>query len=328
MIRSLILSCTLFHIFFMAEAQSETHDFIRYDTTFNTGCGPFKIIIERPRNLFVDNDPDTASRSAIFFSPGQGEQNTTDTAKITTNGPFYWRRQGWDGGVQLGNGRHYPMIISISATTTVTPFVPCFYTVFQYIATHYRIKPNALHCTGLSQGAFSFGAMIQFEQTAGAESGMKLITSLAMLEGTPDPIPAPYSGWDRGVTAYKVWAKKYNGKYFYLEGSGADNFRNGYLYSGPMNDTVANSAYFSYENLGGGAHCCWNQMYDPNATDWTSVGTLGPNNAPSQVGTNTMGTYKKGQNIFTWMLANGDTTLVGSITNILNFPSGAKIKYQ
>jgi len=77
-----------------------------------------------------------------------------------------------------------------------------------------------------------------------------------------------------------------------------------------MNDSVPGSAYFSYENLGGGAHCCWNSMYDPNATNWTSVGTLGPNNAPSEVGTNQMGDYKAPSSIFQWMLQHGDTSLV------------------
>jgi hypothetical protein len=53
-------------------------------------------------------------------------------------------------------------------------------------------------------------------------------------------------------------------------------------------------------------------MYDPNATNWTSVGTLGPNNAPSEVGKNQMGDYKAPSSIFQWMLQHGDTSLVGS----------------
>jgi len=297
----------LFILPIIAFGQSESSAFQHYDTIYNSACGPFKLIIHRPISS------DTAQRPAIIFMPGQGEQGTTDTTIITRNGPFYWLQHGWDGGVTLGNGKHYPIIISVSATTTVTPYPPCVYEVLNYIVTHYPIKRSSVHLTGLSQGAFSWGAMIKFEQTAGAETGMKLIKSACLLEGTPDPLPSPYSTWDRDTVAYKVWAAKYGGRYFYLEGSGSDNFRDGWHYSLAMNDSVPGSGYFSYENLGGGAHCCWNSMYDPSATNWSCVTPLGPNNAPSQVGKNTMGTYRVGQNLFTWMIAQGDTTLVGGV---------------
>ena len=53
-------------------------------------------------------------------------------------------------------------------------------------------------------------------------------------------------------------------------------------------------------------------MYDPNATNWTCAPAtaLGPNNAPSQAGTNVMGDYKAPSSIFQWMLQHGDTSLV------------------
>ena len=299
---------------------SETHNFTTYDTVITmpscTYCAADKwnVRISRPTNMFKAGDPDTASRPAIIMMPGQGELGTTDVSKLVVYGPHYWLNNGWDGGVTLGNGKHYPILITVCYTNNVWPSAPSYYNLLTFLLKTYHIKRNSVHLTGLSQGAFTSGALIMFEQTAGDETGMKMVTTLTALEGLPDQLPAPYSTWSRGYNAYKVWAKKYGGRYFYLEGSGTDNFRDGWQIATPMNDSVPGSAYFSYENLGGGAHCCWNSMYDPNATNWTSVGTLGPNNAPSELGTNQMGDYKAPCNLFQWMMKHGDTSMVGSTT--------------
>ena len=244
--------------------------------------------------------------------PGQGEHGVNDTNKLVVYGPHFWLKNGWDGGVQESNGKHYPILITSCYINNQYPTSVAYYNLLTLLLNTYHIKRNSVHLCGLSQGAFTSGALIMFEQTAGAETGMKMVTTLTCFEGTPDPLPSPYSTWSRGFTAYKVWAKKYGGRYFYLEGSGTDNFRDGWQYANAMNDTLANSAYFSYESLGGGAHCCWNSMYDPNATNWTCAPAtaLGPNNAPSQAGTNVMGDYKAPSSVFQWMLQHGDTSLV------------------
>jgi hypothetical protein len=301
-----------------AYSQAETHNFITYDTVISiipcTYCTADKwnVRISRPKNMFTAGDPDTASRPAIFSMPGQGEHGVDDPSKLVVYGPHYWLNNGWDGGVQESNGRHYPILITSCYTNNKYPTAISYYNLLTLLLKTYHIKRNSVHLCGLSQGAFTSGALIEFEQTAGDETGMKLVTTLTCFEGTPDPLPSPYSTWNRGATAYKIWAAKYGGRYFYLEGSGADNFRDGWQIAGPMNDSVPNSAYFSYEGLGGGAHCCWNSMYDPNATNWTCAPAtaLGPNNAPSQAGTNQMGDYKAPSSVFQWMLQHGDTSLV------------------
>src|SRR5882757_10350401 len=313
-----LTACILLYSSPPAYSQAETHDFITYDTAISIApcsiCAPDKwnVRISRPKNMFVAGDPDTASRPAIFSMPGQGELGTNDVSKLVVYGPHYWLNNGWDGGVVLGNGKHYPILITSCYINNVYPSAPAYYNLLSYILKTYHIKGNSVHLAGLSQGSFTSGALIQYEATAGDETGMKLVTTLTCFEGTPDPLPAPYSTWSRGFTAYQVWAQKYGGRYFYLEGNGSDNFRDGWQYANAMNATVPGSAYFSYEKLGGGAHCCWNSMYDPNATNWTSVGTLGPNNAPSQAGTNQMGDYKAPSSVFQWMLKHGDSSLVGS----------------
>jgi len=291
--------------------QAESHDFITYDTTWNLGTpgGRWNMRISRPRNLFNPSSLDTASRPVILTMPGQGEWGTTDYSKLQVYGPHYWLNNGWNGSITLGNGTHYPILITLTYVDGTTTDVANFHSVLTAILNAYHIKRNSVHIGGLSQGAFTAGAEISYEASPHDETGMKLVTSLVALEGRPDPPVTTYS-WYRGDTAYGVWAKKYNGKYFTLEGSGSDNFRDTWIEAGAMNDSLPGSAYFSYENLGGGAHCCWNDMWNPSNTNWTSVGTLGPNNAPSQAGTNTMGDYQAPCNIFTWMLKQGDTSMV------------------
>ncbi|HEY8968715.1 MAG TPA: DUF4402 domain-containing protein, partial [Puia sp.] len=268
--------------------------------------------ISRPVYMFTPGNPDTASRPMILTMPGQGEWGTTDYSKLQVWGPHYWLNNGWDGSITLGNGTHYPILITLTYVDAPYTIAPYFHNILTAILDRYHIKRNSVHIGGLSQGAFTAGGEITYEASPHDETGMKVVTSLVALQGQPG-VPdstLPYSAWYRGDTAYKIWAKKYNGKYFTLEGSGSDNFRDTWHEADAMNDTVPGSAYFSYENLGGGAHCCWNDMWSPFNTNWTCVGTLGPNNAPSQVGTNQMGNYQAPCNIFTWMFKQGDTSMV------------------
>lgn len=323
------LLAILFFLSMACQGQSETHNFITYDTSFSSTIGlgeAWNARISRPANLFTLGNADTASRPLIIMIPGQGQMGSSDTNLLTQYGPHYWMNNAWDGGVQLGNGRHFPIIVTLSAVTNTIPSPVQYYPILKYIVQHYHIKPGCIYGTGFSEGAFTQGGEVEYEDTIGNQKGMKLLNALACFEGTPSvayftspswPTPYPNSSW--ADTAYfATWATTYGGKFFYLEGSGSDNFRDGWHYANAMNDVVPKSAYFSYEDAGGGAHCCWNQMYDPSDTNWTSVGTLGPLNSPSQAGTNTMGDYTSPGNVYQWMLRQGDTSLVGGGNGIVS----------
>lgn len=301
----------------LVAAQSETHDFVDYDTTWygNTAWG---IRIHRPKDLFTPGSPDTASRPLIIMMPGQGEQGNSNPNNASVYGPFYWMNSGWDGSVPLGNGTHYPIIMTVFCSSSVTPNPSQFYPLLVYLIAHYHIKQNCVYGTGLSQGAFTEGGMIQYEGQLGDHAGMKLFKALAMFQGLPTspiyefpPRPMNCSGAWCDTNYYVTWAKSYGGRYFYLEGSGADNFRDGWHFADAMNHAVPGTGYFSYENLGDGGHCCWNTMYDPRETNWSCVEPMGPNNAPSQLGTNSMGSYFAPSNVWQWMMRQGDTSLVG-----------------
>jgi len=297
---------------------SESHNFVTYDTTFNLGYGNLSYVlrITRPVNMFTANSPDTASRPAIIHMAGTA-QIGSNAALSSTYGPHYLLANGWDGGIPLGNGRHYPIIISVQPNI-VWPQTNELYTVLNYILKTYHIKKNSVHLSGMDMGACAWTALICHQASAGAESGMKLVTSLVALQGQSNSVSIAVQPYELGGTAsyasFGHWAKKYKGKYFGLEGAG-DNGRYLWKVQQPMNDSMPGSAYFAYENYGGGAHCCWNSMYDTAVTDWQSVAPITNTNVKTDnYYPNSMGAYKKGSNIFQWMLRQGDTSLVAAST--------------
>ncbi|WP_162915366.1 T9SS type A sorting domain-containing protein [Paraflavitalea soli] len=295
--------------------QTETHDFITYDTLWQSGTTKIMMTISRPTHMFTAGHVDTASRPVFITRPGAGENNgNNDTMKMNNRkfGPHYWMNNGWDGGIQLGNGKHYPIIITWSTNAAnIRPNI--VYAWLTYVLNTYHIKRNAVHVAGFSEGAFTWGRYICYKNPVTPEGPMSTITSAVFLQGQSDAccmsgFPAA-DNW--GYGGYGTWAQKYNGKFFGLEGT-----TDGRSVWKPR-DTIANrgfgaNAYFSFEKLGGGEHCCWNQMYNPNAKDWrcvtpiTNTAVIGTNGLHP----NSMGTYIGGS-IFEWMLRQGDTSMVG-----------------
>ncbi|MBN8676552.1 MAG: hypothetical protein J0L56_20685, partial [Chitinophagales bacterium] len=165
------------------QAQTETHDFITYDTTFNVGYAglQYRFRISRPANMFTPGHPDTASRPAIITMPGLGEVGT-NPANLQKYGPHYWMNNGWDGSVQLGNGTHYPIIITVMPSAAY-PRGPELTLMMNHLLNTYRIKRNSVHVAGLSMGGFSWTLMLCHQATPGDETGMKLITSVVALQG-------------------------------------------------------------------------------------------------------------------------------------------------
>jgi hypothetical protein len=300
------------------QAQTETHDFITYDTTFNVGYAglQYRFRISRPANMFTPGHPDTASRPAIITMPGLGEVGT-NMANLQKYGPHYWMNNGWDGSVQLGNGTHYPIIITVMPSAAY-PRGPELTLMMNHLLNTYRIKRNSVHVAGLSMGGFSWTLMLCHQASAGAETGMKLITSVVALQGVSSETFPPYDQWSLGDASWGRWAKKYGGKFFGLEGT--TDVRNVWRVSENMNDSMPGSAYFAYENIGGGAHCCWNTMYDPSRNNWRNTAPMGPN-VTTNAHPNTPGNYLPGSNIFQWMLRQGDTSLVNGVVSANQAPT-------
>jgi alpha-tubulin suppressor-like RCC1 family protein len=304
------LVASLFMTFF-AFGQSETNNPITYDTTITEHAGgpsyTWYVRITRQAN-------DRTPRPAIFSMQGTGEVGS-NPATLLTYGPHWWLANGWDGSVKLGNGTHYPVLVTImEPAQNMRPWD--LKVVFEALLGALPINRNAVHVAGLSQGNFEWGELLSYSAYAGDHTTMGEIKSMVDLEGVGPGVN--YSGYNLsypGVFGY--WARHYNGKFFGLEGSTDDQFV--YPISENMNDSVPGSAFFAFENLGGGGHCCWNSMYDPSATNWT-------NSSPNVVSGNTQhpntpGDYKAGSNIFQWELRQGDTTLVGSSATAVTPPT-------
>jgi Secretion system C-terminal sorting domain len=311
----------LFHLFFSTNAysQSETHNMVTYDTVINysayTGSFIWRLRITRPVNMFTPGSPDTASRPAIITMPGAGEVGSgaaSDTDFLVRYGPHYWLTQGWDGSVQLGDGTHYPILITVIQGTTNTRG-SATRALLDTLLSRYHIKRNSVHLGGLSEGGWVWGTMIQYSATAGDDFAASLVTSFVNLEGVAaNNSFAPGPTWPTG---YGHWAKKYNGKGFFLYGRTDDQDQNtsnpplsGYNAVVNMNDSVPGSCFVSYEEIdGNGSHCCWNSMYDPSYTTWLT----GPNVSSKPGFPNVTGDYSEPSSIFQWMLRQGDTSLVG-----------------
>ncbi|MBL7710261.1 MAG: hypothetical protein JNJ86_14390, partial [Chitinophagaceae bacterium] len=266
--------------------------------------------------MFTPGHPDTASRPAIITMPGLGEAGTNYT-NLQKYGPHYWMNNGWDGSVQLGNGTHYPIIITVIPSAAY-PRGPELTLMMNHLLNTYHIKRNSVHVAGLSMGGFSWTLMLCHQATAGAETGMKLITSVVALQGISSETFPPYDQWSLGDASWGHWAKKYGGKFFGLEGT--TDVRNVWRVSENMNDSMPGSAYFAYENIGGGAHCCWNTMYDPSRNNWRNTAPMGPN-VTTNAHPNTPGNYSAGSNIFQWMLRQGDTSLVNGVVSANQVPT-------
>jgi len=328
--RSALPLCIFLLLSFFSSAQSETHDFITYDTTINYHCFPpnqgmdgcsgqkFIIRISRPRNYFTAGNADTASRPWILTMPGKGEVKTPpDTNQLTVWGPHYWLQHGWDGGVQLGNGRHYPILMTIIASTQdVRPwFVQA---LMDTLIRVFHPRNNSLHMAALSMGVEVLGWYLGYEMTAGDEHNMANVRSFVDLEGQA---PGDYFGSSPMTypSFFGHWAKKYGGRFFGLEGT-QDDSRQIWQASENINDSVPNAAYYSLQSYGGGIHCCWDSMYDPSVTNWRCIAPVTNTHLSYSyyLHPNTLGTYYvdpvTGTNLFQWMLRQGDTTLVGSGT--------------
>ncbi|MET6997756.1 PKD domain-containing protein [Chitinophaga defluvii] len=266
--------------------------------TYDTTIAGWNAIVTRDTNHFSKTD----SLQGIIFIPGQGQVGT-DPTKLRSYGPHYWMQHGWDGGVTLGNGVHYPIIISIQPPGNYTrPWI--LKSVIDAIMGKFRIKRNSLHFTGLSEGAWVLNEFITYMPVAGDYSYMSRVKSMVNMQGV---VPTDtYGATLPYPQRYGHWAKQFGGRQLCMEQTG-DTRSMGILVQN-MLDSMPNAATHIYTTLDGNVgHCCWNTAYNPSATTWTT--------ANSNVYSVPKGPAVP-MNVWQWMLRNGDTTLSGPPANI------------
>jgi len=289
-------------------AQSEPNNPVTYDTTITeaaNGEGPYTWNVRITRQK-----ADTVSRPGIFFIPGSGEVGT-NALLLRNYGPHYWLLNGWDGGVKLGNGVHYPVLVSIQQPVqNMRPWH--LKAVLETLLKILPVKRSSVHVTGLSQGSYEWGELIGFAAFKGDQQAMSEVRSWVDLEGVG---PGDnFLGFDPPFPqAYQTWVSKYGGRFMGLEGT--QDSRGIWQLTQPMNAAAANSAYFAYENIGGGTHCCWNSMYDPKVTSWIAGQNV--NVIASTSPATTYGSYyycaTTGSSLFQWMLRQGDTSMANYV---------------
>lgn len=291
----------LFLLFeFAGFGQSETHDFRTFDTTINAGYSgiTWRLRISMPNNYFTANHADTASRPIIFTIPGQGEMGTNYNT-LDNWGPFYETSRGWDGSVVLGNGTHFPILITAISSNT---FMSGKEAADIIAKLKNWLHPKYIVCYGLSQGAFAISSMMLVDSAAAK------VKAFACFHGRSNEYQV---GNTPSELLWGSMAKKYDIRFFGLEGNASDNFREVWRISNRIHDSIPGNAYFGFTSVAGGAHGGWDTIYSIYQTNWRSIPTYGPYNSGTQgSGVVRMGTYTTG-NVYQWGLRQGDTTLVG-----------------
>lgn len=291
------------------QAQSESHDFITYDSAIYYKVNAydsarFSFRISRPR---YSDGP----RAAIIMTGGKGEQGTGNyssynPAGLQRFGPHFWLNNGWDGGVQLGNGKHYPILITMqSRDPNVTILWEGFKLTVLSLIKIYNINPKAVHLTGLSYGSWVSSGLAAYMAPG-------VITSIAPLSGAQASMGtyAPLGHWAKlgGKGFFTVGYQDYGND---IEPPKAVK---------AMQDSVKGSVYFTYNSVDNGLHGDWNTIYNPANNMWLNklVTTLVY-----------PGTYFNGENIYQWELRQGDTSLAAApvVQPPLNIPPVAAFTY-
>lgn len=316
--------------YYYSNPTSENSDMITYDSTIaytnasNNGQSfslHWIVRITRPRNYFTT---DTASRIVIMTMPGAGEVQTgnpSDTSFATDFGPHFFLNQGtWNGGILLGNGTHYPIYITpIQAVANTRPWLTLG--LFRTLKAEFHPRGGRFCLGGLSQGSYEWTTLALYSNNVvGNSEGMDDMFCIVDLEGVgPDTFQ---TGIDWPNPSGFSTVAQHGVKMFGLEGT--NDTRNVWQLTQPMNTAVPNSGYFSFQNLGGGAHCCWNSMYDPTVLNWQCLAPITNANIVSFSNpANTMGNYildkTNGSSIFQWMLRQAsDTSIIGGCNPLVS----------
>lgn len=285
---------TILFLPLLAQAQIEPHGYRTIDTIIQF---PQNYWTKKPMYVRATISSDGLPRPGLFTFPGLGEQ-TNNPADNQIYGPHYWMAHGWDSSIRMGNGVHYPNYFTIHGNDKANGLsAGMAYWAIDTLCKIYHVNRKAVHLAGLSMGAWAIaGIMLDTAM-------MNLPTSVVCLSGSsvmaPGTVGSPMNGH---------WAKKYGGKFLGLVGWG-DNAQTVHPVAKAVNDSVPGSGYAAFETLAGGGHGGWNSMYAPSNTHWNTITPLGPY-ITKGVFPNMQGSYRDGQSIFQWMLAQGDTSMV------------------
>lgn len=268
--------------------------------TYDTLIGGWNAKVTRNLNQGAD------SVEMIVSILGLGEVGTDSTLNRRYLA-HYWLTQGWDGGIPLGNGTHYPIYVTIQNPNANGYSHPSFINgpINAIFTSFPLVKKNGAHTIFLSQGGEIMGTYMTQEPSLGDYSYIKRFKSAVNLCGKAPTIVT-------GVTPshpyrYGHWAKIGNNKVLviqqYNDGTGTN-----YRIPTNVNDSIPGNAFFIWSYFGSGNHGNFNDMCNPSLTNYTASNTT---NFRVTRGSQPSIFIGGGQNIWQWMIRQGDTSVTG-----------------
>ena len=294
---------TLFILLFLplfATAQS-----LDYDTTFADGAGyNWKASVHLPSDYYTSNK----QYKLIMFIPGTGEIGG-GYAALDTYGPLAYIDGGWNGGVTLGNGTHYPILIALEPWTDYATTGSRTAAVVAAITSRYRIQPGCISATGMSAGGYAFKVMVTSEAPDvtvpyGPFNGADKIAALADIQGV---IPDINADWYARVKNFAH--NQYSGQYFGIWDTG-DAERGIGRFKDSMNAAVSGSGRIVITSVGHTA-TAWNNAYG-------SSGGAAPINYTID---------GVSQTVYQWLLRQADTTFTTEGTGSIAANAGIDSAY-
>lgn len=264
------------------------------------------------RNVTITYVQGKTDSTNIFINMnGLGEVGS-DVTKNYVYGPHYWLSNGWDGGIVLGNGTHYPVYVTIQPNSGFYP--PSFAkTIVDILVTRFKVRNGGINVMGLSAGAWTWETYLYYEPTLHDHTYSNMLRTVCVLGGlrVDDNSGAdPYS-WP----AYLGHAMKTSTQTRFLAmeqvlwGGAKDTEVKSMIDSMGSSSRVA----FFWTNFGGSGHTNFNDMYSPFQQNWT---LSNPDVQNSNGGVINTIPITSGQNIYQWALRqNRDTSLTGTNNN-------------
>lgn len=252
----------------------------------------------------------TDSSECIVFFPGAGEVGT-DISLLLKYGPHYWLTQGWDGGVPLGNGVHYPILASIQypSQSVITPvnlkarLDPLF--------TRFKIKRNAFYLTGPSAGGFASWAYATYQATPGVFTGYgDRVTAILGPEAVK---PNQQQGSTPVYPGNTVAWMNLGGKSAWAMNQINDPSRDIPNYYAAMNAAQPGQVTYINTNFHGGGHGDFQEAWNPYRNDW-----LPADNPDTLLAVPIGAGIPKGSNTLQWLLRRGDTSIAGVVGPSVN----------
>lgn len=253
-----------------------------------------------------------ADSTNIFIHINGLQEVGTDTTKAKTYGPHYQLTHGWDGGIVLGNGTHYPVYVTLQPPAaypqpqTIKPKVDA-------LISRFKVRDGGVGVSGLSMGGWAWLSYIYYEPTLHDHTyanQIRVFISMASMKADDNFGADPYS-WPNyfGHAALNSNIRAVAFEQV-LDGRGQDTEWK------RMMDSTGNTTRFPFfwTNFGNSGHTGFNEMESYTQTNWTLTNPDVQNSNGGAINTNPIAT---GQNIWTWAFRQFKDTSLPSGGNIL-----------